>query len=147
MEKQRPADDLWTAYRAVKNLLELDAAGTYPARLGEGTRKMLDRHASELMEAYGEAEASADDRGEDREEPEAMPVWVVDGIVEVSDAAESLSQAVECATAGVRTSITDPADFMRGTLDVLLVAAEDVYERAATLRDKAVSDFEGGRFE
>lgn len=81
------------------------------------------------------------------EQEETVPVWIVDGIVEVSDAAESLAQAVECATVGARTSITDPADFMRGTLDVLLVATEDVYERAAVLRDKAVSDFEGGRFE
>lgn len=146
MEKRRLADDLWEAYRAVKNLLELDEAGAYPERLAKGTRKMLHRHASELMEAYSEAEASADGL-DDGERGRAVPVWVVDGIVDVSDAAESLSQAVECATAGVRTSITDPADFMQGTLDVLLVAAEDVYERAATLRDEAVSGFEGDRFE
>ena len=44
---------------------------------------------------------------------------------------------MECATTGARTSITDPADFLAGTLDVLLVASEDVYERAATLRDRA----------
>lgn len=145
MEKQRLADDLWMAYRAVKNLIELDEAGAYPSRLAKGTRKMLSRHASELMEAYGEAGGDAD--GQDGEREEAVPVWIVDGIVEASDAAESLAQAVECATVGARTSITDPADFMRGTLDVLLVAAEDVYERAAVLRDKAVSGFEGGRFE
>lgn len=146
MEKRRLADDLWTAYRAVKNPLELDEAGAYPARLAKGTRKMLRRHASELMEAYGEAGGDADGLDEGERE-RAVPVWVVDGIVEVSDAAESLSQAVECATVGVRTSITDPADFMRGTLDVLLFASEDVYERAATLRDKAVSELEGDRFE
>lgn len=145
MENRRLADDLWEAYRAVKNLTELDAAGAYPERLAKGLRKMLDRHASELMEAYGEVEASVS--GRETEQEEAVPVWVVDGIVDVADAAESLAQAVECATAGARTSITDPADFLAGTLDVLLVASEDVYGRAAALRDKAVSELEGGCFE
>lgn len=123
---------------------------------GEGARTLseavcgaclgaLELYRAELAGLSAEGDGASQD--EDQEEPETVPVWVVDGIVEVSDAAESLAQAVECATAGVRTSITDPADFMAGTLDVLLVAAEDVYERAAALRDKAVSDFEGGRFE
>lgn len=143
MEKRRLADDLWEAYRAVKNLTELDAAGAYPARLAEGTRKMLDRHASELMEAYCGVKASVGGQ----EQEEAVPVWVVDGIVDVADAAGSLTQAVECASAGARTSITDPADFLTGTLDVLLVASEEMYGRVAALRDKAVSELEGERFE
>lgn len=120
---------------------------------GEGARILLEAardaylDALELSNAELARLAVEGRAGATEEQEETVPVWVVDGIVEVSDAAESLAQAVECATAGVRTSITDPADFMRGTLDVLLVAAEDVYERAAVLRDKAVSDFEGGRFE
>ena len=67
----------------------------------------------------------------------SVPLWVVDGLVDVADAAGSLAQAVESATTGARTSKTDPADFLAGTLDVLLAASEDVYERAATLRDRA----------
>lgn len=66
-----------------------------------------------------------------------MPMWAVDGLVDVADAAGSLAQAVECAAIAVRTDLDDPMEFMPGTLDVLLVASEDVRVRAAKLRDKA----------
>ena len=66
-----------------------------------------------------------------------VPVWVVDGFEELEAAADNLSRAVECAGVAMRTEFADPADFMRGTLDVLMLAAEDVRKRAARMRRKA----------
>lgn len=44
-----PADDLWRAWRATKNLLELDGAGLYLRPLPEDVKAMLERHADELQ--------------------------------------------------------------------------------------------------
>lgn len=68
---------------------------------------------------------------------ESVPLWVVDGLVDVTDAVRNLSQAVECTSVAAQTSITDPMDFMEGALSVLLLAAEDACEQAAELRRTA----------
>lgn len=46
------AEGMWQAWRATKNLLELDEAGLYPRPLPQDTRKMLERHAGELQAEY-----------------------------------------------------------------------------------------------
>ncbi|WP_080797865.1 hypothetical protein [Arabiibacter massiliensis] len=75
--------------------------------------------------------------GKKSEEREGMPLWVVDGLVDTADAVGGLAQAIECATVAVDAERCDPGDFIEGTLDVLLLAAEDAYERLARLRDAA----------
>ena len=67
----------------------------------------------------------------------SVPLWVVDGLVDMTDAARNLSQAVECASVAAQTSITDPMDFIKGALSVLLLAAEDASEQAENLRREA----------
>ena len=68
---------------------------------------------------------------------EAVPLWALDGLIDACDAAGSLAQAVECAAVAVRTELTDPMEFMEGTLDVLLLAAEDAHGKIARLREDA----------
>ena len=66
-----------------------------------------------------------------------VPLWVVDGLVDVTDDVGSLAEAVECAHVAAQTSITDPMEFMEGTLAVLLLAAEEAHVKAAKMRNKA----------
>lgn len=66
-----------------------------------------------------------------------VPLWVVDGLAEVAEDAGSLARAVECAHVAAQTSLTDPMEFMEGTLAVLLLAAEEAHGKAARLRDRA----------
>ena len=56
-EARRPADDLYSAWRAVMNVVELDEAGLYPEPLPEGVRATLRRCASELSTAMAEETA------------------------------------------------------------------------------------------
>lgn len=69
--------------------------------------------------------------------PQSVPLWAVDGLGELADAAGSLAQAAECACVASRTGLTDPMEFMQGTLDVLLLAARDVRATAARLYREA----------
>lgn len=71
------------------------------------------------------------------EKLDRVPLWVVDGLVDVADAAGSLAQAIECAGIAVRSPEEDAGAYIEGILAVLLLAAEDAYERVAKLRDKA----------
>lgn len=69
--------------------------------------------------------------------PQGVPLWAVDGLIDLADDARDLAQAVECAQVASRTSITDPMDFMRGTLSVLLAASERMARKTAKLRRDA----------
>lgn len=54
---RRPADDLFDAWRAVRNVIELEDAGLYHKPLPGGVRAMLRRCASELSMAMAEQSA------------------------------------------------------------------------------------------
>ena len=56
-EARRPADDLFSAWRAVMNVIELDDSGMYHEPLPEAARAALGRCASELSAAMAEESA------------------------------------------------------------------------------------------
>ncbi|WP_080797859.1 hypothetical protein [Arabiibacter massiliensis] len=58
-DARRLTDDLFNAWRAVRNVVELDEVGLYPGPLPENTRAMLNRCASELSMAMAEQSARA----------------------------------------------------------------------------------------
>lgn len=68
---------------------------------------------------------------------EPVPLWARDGMDDAEAAAGSLAQAVRCARTAVRCSGEDCEAYIDGTLDVLLLAAEDAHAKIAGLRDEA----------
>lgn len=109
----------------------------------EGAQILLEAARDAYLDALGMSneelarEAIERSAGGAEEEREAAPLWVVDGLVEACEAAGNLAQAVECAGIAVQTELTDPMEFMEGTLGALLVVAEDARGRVARLRDEA----------
>lgn len=75
-------------------------------------------------------------KGKDEAVREAVPLWVVDGLDEAECALGYLAQAVKCVSIAARTELTDPADFIEGALEVLLLAAGSAHEELAGLRDE-----------
>lgn len=65
-----------------------------------------------------------------------VPLWVVDRIDDVAEAAERLSQSVKCVCVAVRSPEEDTEEYIGGTLSVLLMAAEGVARMASELSDE-----------
>lgn len=88
-----PAKGLWQAWRATKNLLELDEAGSYPCPLPNEARKMLKRHAVDLsaeFQGFGIMAGGGGMSGEGYR----VPVDVLDGIGDVAIRTGELAEAI-----------------------------------------------------
>lgn len=68
---------------------------------------------------------------------QGVPLWAVNGPVEIADHTRELTEAVECAQVASHTCLTDPMEFMHGTLAILLAASENVANEAEKLQCRA----------
>lgn len=66
----------------------------------------------------------------------AVPMSVLDSVVEIACEARRLSEAVECAHTAMQTEFNDPMDYLEGTVAVLVLASDSLAEKSSALRDE-----------
>ena len=64
----------------------------------------------------------------------AVPMSVLDSVVEIACEARQLSEAVECAHTAMQTEFNDPMDYLEGMVAVLLLASDSLAEKSSALR-------------
>lgn len=64
----------------------------------------------------------------------AVPMSVLDSVVEIACEARQLYQAVECAHTAMQTEFNDPMDYLEGMVAVLLLASDSLAEKSSALR-------------